>query len=785
MKELKFRIEKYQGLLFPVLDTLINGINLFIHIYISWYLSQSEYGILNAVFSFITLIMVTGVSIQIYIAKSISDPTWKDENFSSIYKYCRNVLLKVGFILLLISPIIIKILRVNYLIYITVLIIFISNGLLSIYRGVYQGKKMFLYLSRSFYIEVIIRVTSISAFIYIFKDKYFAVLGMCLGMFITFLIDSKKVNKLIGKVDKIDLIKNDTLRRVFTANFFYYYLTSVSLIITNFALPDKSGLFAVSIRYSQMYIHIGFSIITVLIPVLSSYKYDLKIFKKKATKFLLICIGAGFLALLLYKFIFPNTVESLFGLKYLEAKNYIFLHAVGYFLFIIGSYFVSMEIILDTKKYIKTMLLASTILTLGLMIFNNNVLNIIYVEIVSFAFIAIRLGFLFYKKEEDQMTNQKRKMTILFLSWRDIKAPKKGGAEVFTHEMLRLVDTNKYNIVHYSPMFDGSKEEEYIDGVKYIRKGNIFSVILFAFLYYLKNKKNIDYVVDQCNEHRFFTPFWVSRNKRIFFIHQMGRELWLRNLKFPFSRIGYYSEDFMTKLYRKNLTFTVSPSTKKDLLDLGFKEERIRILPEGINFRPWDPEEFLEKDESYTFTYVGRFARYKGIDSAVKAFGELRKLYPETKMWIVGKENELFKNEILKPIIDEYKLEVGKDIIFHGFVSEEKKLELMSRSHTILYPSDREGWGLSVTEAGAVGTPSIVYNSPGLVDAVNQGDAGIITKTNDPEGILKAMLLTIENKKYYKNIKKKAYDFSKKFQWTETALVLEDEMVIFDKEGLQ
>lgn len=366
--------------------------------------------------------------------------------------------------------------------------------------------------------------------------------------------------------------------------------------------------------------------------------------------------------------------------------------------------------------------------------------------------------------------------SILFLSWRDIKAPKKGGAEVFTHEMLRLVDTKKYRIVHFSPLFKGGQKEEVIDGVKYIRKGNIASVILWAMLHYFKNKKEYDYVVDQCNVHRFFTPFWIPKSKRIFFIHQMARELWLRNWIKPFSLIGFHSEDLMTKIYKNNITLTVSNSTKNDLMALGFKDEFIKILPEGINFKPWDPGQFFKKDLEYTFTYVGRYAKYKGIDSAVKAFGQFKKDYPNSKLWIVGKENKSFKEKVLEPICETYKLEQGKDIIFHGFVSEEKKLELMSRSHAIIYPSDREGWGLTVTEAAAVGTPSIVYNSAGLIDAVDQGRAGFLSKQNSPEGLLEAMIDSVENSNLYETVKTEAYSYSKQFQWETTAQVFEVEM---------
>ena len=57
----------------------------------------------------------------------------------------------------------------------------------------------------------------------------------------------------------------------------------------------------------------------------------------------------------------------------------------------------------------------------------------------------------------------------------------------------------------------------------------------------------------------------------------MTREIWLRQLKKPFSVIGMVLETAMTKLYKNNKTLTVSNSTKEDLVDLGFKEEEFAI----------------------------------------------------------------------------------------------------------------------------------------------------------------------------------------------------------------
>ncbi|MBC2397004.1 glycosyltransferase family 4 protein [Clostridium tetanomorphum] len=367
------------------------------------------------------------------------------------------------------------------------------------------------------------------------------------------------------------------------------------------------------------------------------------------------------------------------------------------------------------------------------------------------------------------------KTTILFLSWRDIKAPKRGGAEVYTHEMLKRIDNSKYRIIHISPEFENSKKEEFIENIRYLRMGkNSISVIFEAEKFYRSNKENIDYVVDQCNTHRFFTKLWVPAHKRIFFIHQLTREIWHLNAKAPLSIIGYYTETLFLKLSKNDYTITVSESTKKDLLAVGFNPEKVFILPEGIDFEHWDRESFFPKEQMPTFIYVGRFVNYKGIDDTVKAFSNVKLKYPEARLWIVGKKNQQYIDDVLKSILDEKKLSYGDekdnpDVVFFGFVSDEKKLELMSRAHALIFPSQREGWGLIITEAAAVGTPSIGYNSSGIVDAIDFGKAGYLCINNNVESIIKHMENIITDKKGYEELREKAYEFSLKFHWNNTA----------------
>ena len=71
---------------------------------------------------------------------------------------------------------------------------------------------------------------------------------------------------------------------------------------------------------------------------------------------------------------------------------------------------------------------------------------------------------------------------------------------------------------------------------------------------------------------------------------------------------------------------------------------------------------------------------------------------------------------------------------FHGFVSEEEKLALLRRTWANLFPSPKEGWGITVMEAAACGTPSLASDSPGLRDSVRDGETGYLVPHGDAGG---------------------------------------------------
>jgi len=156
---------------------------------------------------------------------------------------------------------------------------------------------------------------------------------------------------------------------------------------------------------------------------------------------------------------------------------------------------------------------------------------------------------------------------ILWLNWKDLGNPAAGGAEVFTHEVCkRLLEYDGVDsITLFTSAFEGSREEELMDGVRIIRRGNKYSVYREAKKYYQKNDHQFDIVIDEINTKPFNTPSFVKGKPIFAIIHQLAREFWFYETRFPLNYLGYYFlEKRWLSRYRNIMTITVSESSRTD-----------------------------------------------------------------------------------------------------------------------------------------------------------------------------------------------------------------------------
>ena len=351
-------------------------------------------------------------------------------------------------------------------------------------------------------------------------------------------------------------------------------------------------------------------------------------------------------------------------------------------------------------------------------------------------------------------------MKILIFNWRDIKNPEGGGAEVFTHENAKRWVKSGNKVTIFTSAFEDCKKEETIDGVQIVRAGWKYSVYSKAKTYYEKffSHERFDVIIDEINTRPFFTPRFVNQGEKIVvLIHQLAREFWFYETRFPINFVGYhFLEDRWLKRYRNLPAVAVSDSTKNDLVDLGFRN--VFVVSEGLTFKPL--RKISEKEEEPVIIYVGRLKRAKRPDHVVKAFSMILEQIPRAKLWIVG-------DGYLRKELEQM---AGNSVRFFGYVSEKEKINLLSKAWVLVNPSIREGWGITIIEANACGTPCIAYDVPGLRDSIVDGKTGLLVKENsDVESLAKTVIEFLENIKLRQKFSKNALEWSKKFTWDKGA----------------
>jgi glycosyltransferase involved in cell wall biosynthesis len=348
-------------------------------------------------------------------------------------------------------------------------------------------------------------------------------------------------------------------------------------------------------------------------------------------------------------------------------------------------------------------------------------------------------------------------MRIVWLSWKDIGHPRSGGAETVTHELLKRACADGHEAILITSRFAGSTQRDCRDGYQIVRVGGGATVYLRALWYFLRNLTEwADVVIDECNTLPFFAAS-VSRRPRFLFVHQLCREVWFYQIRWPFSFIGYLIEPLYLWALRKELVITVSESTRQDLCRFGFRRERIEIISEGIGMEPVSDMAKEAKFSEPTVLCLGSVRPMKRTLDAVKAFERVRDQIPGARLMVVGGGDPRYIKKV-KAAISASAHSSG--IQYIGPVGPGEKIRLMRKAHVLVVPSVKEGWGLVVTEANSQGTPAVAYDVDGLRDSIKNGATGILAAREEPRALAEAILRVL-NDPQYESMCRAALDMSK------------------------
>jgi glycosyltransferase involved in cell wall biosynthesis len=341
---------------------------------------------------------------------------------------------------------------------------------------------------------------------------------------------------------------------------------------------------------------------------------------------------------------------------------------------------------------------------------------------------------------------------VAALSWRYLGHPAAGGAEVVTHEVLRRLVADGHSVVAFTAAHPAAAPEDEIDGVRLVRRGAQATVHLHAWRWLRRRLDEFDRVVDQINTIPFFTPLYVPREKRRFWIQQLAREYWWRETRGAFRAIapvGYLTEPLYLRAYRRTPGMTISESSRRDLEALGIHD--VAILPLAHDAQPLESLP-PRAGPPLRIVIVGRLTPAKFVEEGIAAFAAVRRAVPDAQLDVVGSGDPSYREHLDRRIADG---QVG-GVTFHGRVAVARKHELTERAHVHLFTSHREGWGLVVSEAGALGTPSVGYDAPGVRDSV--AEPKLLALVGDTQGLADRILWLWHDDAAYEAVRRAAWE---------------------------
>jgi glycosyltransferase involved in cell wall biosynthesis len=328
---------------------------------------------------------------------------------------------------------------------------------------------------------------------------------------------------------------------------------------------------------------------------------------------------------------------------------------------------------------------------------------------------------------------------VHILAWRDLDDPEAGGSEIHAASVARTWAEAGLEVTMRTSHAQGQPPEGSRDGYRVIRRSGRHLVFPSAIAGEVLGWHGPrDALLEVWNGVPFLSPIW-SRGPRAVMIHHVHRNMWDLVLAERLARFGRLLEGTLAPpFYRRTPIVTPSSSSKGEIVELlGLPAGNISVVPPGIDerFQPGG-----EKSPHPLVIAVGRLMPPKRFDELIRIVAEVRRDHPTLELVICG---EGYEKTTLQQVVAD--LDASSWVRLAGRVSDDELLELYQQAWVVASASIAEGWGLTMSEAAACGTPAVASRIAGHVDSVADGESGLLgASSRELVGHLDAVLRDAE-----------------------------------------
>ena len=349
-------------------------------------------------------------------------------------------------------------------------------------------------------------------------------------------------------------------------------------------------------------------------------------------------------------------------------------------------------------------------------------------------------------------------MRFLMLNWRDPENPLAGGAERVTEGYLAALQARGHEVVWFAHSFPEGQPETNRGGIRVVRAGDKRSAV-FAARRWCRRQPRFDLVIDQHHGLPWFAPWWCG-TRCIAYIHEVLGPIWRSFYRPLTAAFGQWQEKRVIWLYRHVPFWTASASTKMLLEQIGVRQ--VQLIPYGVHTRALPELEAKPLTRPLRLIVVSRLAPNKRIEHAIRAYAMLRRRGVPATLTVVG-------SGIGEPTLRTLAAELAPDppVRFTGPLTEVEKDARLREAHVLIHTSLREGWGLNVIEANAMGTPAVVYPVAGLIESTLDDQTGVVTSSESPETVADALAALAQDPERYERYRRAAWERAKTFHWSQ------------------
>jgi glycosyltransferase involved in cell wall biosynthesis len=355
-------------------------------------------------------------------------------------------------------------------------------------------------------------------------------------------------------------------------------------------------------------------------------------------------------------------------------------------------------------------------------------------------------------------------MELLIVNHRDPFHPKAGGAEHDLYETAKRLAKMGVSVTWLSEEVSGRPKEEELDGIRLMRRGNELTLHLYAPLEARRHEIVMDSIAHAVPFFSFLTNDCAFA--KIHHVHQLVLDY---ELPWYLSKPVKFAEKF-SRFYKK--VVVPSHATMEEAVRLlKVRRERVTVIPEAVDLEKFRPG---EKSPEPFVLWLHRMKKYKNPLMAIQAFDLAREkgLSKEVKLVMVGGGD-------LEPLVRE-EARRRDYVVYLGRVSEEEKVRLLRQAWVFLSTSFIEGFGLSVLEASASGTPTIAFAVGSLRELIKEGVNGWLVGYGDVEAMAGKLVQAFSDYSALKKMWESSRNEAEKYSWDRTARMYYDFLKSFD-----